>query len=211
MKKAFIGLLILILSAWAQYVFSAEPIQLARMNPYVAGGAGAASKSCAVDSVLWIDKFYTDDFYSVAREATNTFAGQGDFDPGENKVICQVSHNVRNAVGTDDYQVEIYIMNGTALGTLNAGCTSNTKTISGAGTVNFDGLNCSVSSGTTYGIVITRHDHGNGEDNNLVNGIHVATGANMSVSGNFMVWNADLSRKSSRTADLSIKIYGYTP
>lgn len=39
MKKAFIGLLILILSAWAQYVFSAEPIQLARMNPYVAGGA----------------------------------------------------------------------------------------------------------------------------------------------------------------------------
>jgi hypothetical protein len=43
MKKAFIGLLILVLSAWAQYVFSAEPIQLARMNPYVAGGAGAAS------------------------------------------------------------------------------------------------------------------------------------------------------------------------
>jgi hypothetical protein len=40
--------LILILSAWAQYVFSAEPIQLARMNPYVAGGAGAAS--CADSS-----------------------------------------------------------------------------------------------------------------------------------------------------------------
>jgi hypothetical protein len=44
MKKAFIGLLILILSAWAQYVFSAEPIQLARMNPYVAGGARAAAQ-----------------------------------------------------------------------------------------------------------------------------------------------------------------------
>lgn len=40
MKKAFIGLLILILSAWAQYVFSAEPIQLARMNGYVAAGVG---------------------------------------------------------------------------------------------------------------------------------------------------------------------------
>jgi hypothetical protein len=46
MKKAFIGLLILILSAWAQYVFSAEPIQLARMNGYVAAGVGAAA-SCS--------------------------------------------------------------------------------------------------------------------------------------------------------------------
>jgi hypothetical protein len=45
MKKAFIGLLILVLSAWAQYVFSAEPIQLARMNPYVAGVVSAASYS----------------------------------------------------------------------------------------------------------------------------------------------------------------------
>jgi hypothetical protein len=51
MKKAFIGLLILILSAWAQYVFSAEPIQLARMNPYVAGGARAASCSVSTDYV----------------------------------------------------------------------------------------------------------------------------------------------------------------
>lgn len=47
MKKTFIGLLILVLSAsaWAQYVFSAEPIQLARMNGYVAAGVGAASCS----------------------------------------------------------------------------------------------------------------------------------------------------------------------
>lgn len=43
MKKTFIGLLILVLSAWAQYVFSAEPIQLARMNGYVSAGVGAAA------------------------------------------------------------------------------------------------------------------------------------------------------------------------
>jgi hypothetical protein len=47
MKKAFIGLLILVLSAWAQYVFSAEPIQLARMNGYVAAGVGVAACSQA--------------------------------------------------------------------------------------------------------------------------------------------------------------------
>jgi hypothetical protein len=45
MKKTFIGLLILVLSAWAQYVFSAEPIQLARMNGYVAAGVGAGAAS----------------------------------------------------------------------------------------------------------------------------------------------------------------------
>lgn len=50
MKKTFIGLLILVLSAWAQYVFSAEPIQLARMNGYVAAGVGAASCDYAICS-----------------------------------------------------------------------------------------------------------------------------------------------------------------
>lgn len=53
MKKAFIGLLILILSAWAQYVFSAEPIQLARMNGYVAAGVGAASCTTDNDGKIW--------------------------------------------------------------------------------------------------------------------------------------------------------------
>lgn len=42
MRKVFIGILILIL--WVQSAFGAEPILLARMNPYVAGvGASACS------------------------------------------------------------------------------------------------------------------------------------------------------------------------
>jgi hypothetical protein len=60
MKKAFIGLLILILSAWAQYVFSAEPIQLARMNGYVAAGVGAASCSNAASDYVGDKTKYTE-------------------------------------------------------------------------------------------------------------------------------------------------------
>lgn len=66
MKKAFIGLLILILSAWAQYVFSAEPIQLARMNPYVAGGVNVAVASCETGTL---------DFSAVDASDTAAYIG----------------------------------------------------------------------------------------------------------------------------------------
>lgn len=212
MKKTFIGLLILVLSAWAQYVFSAEPIQLARMNGYVAAGVGAAaSKSCAVDSTLWKDSTATDDFISACGTNARTYVGQGDFDPGENKVVCSISTNIRNVYGSATYIIIIAPMSGDSIGTVGTGCTSDAITIDSSGTKTFTGLNCSLTNGTTYAISIVRSTLNYDETNYLAAGIYVST-TSTALSGHTMEWNSDKTvAQNGYTYDMSYKIYGYTP
>jgi len=200
MRRIFFSLLVLLLC------FSAN----AQEYDYCAGASVAAAKSCAVDSAVIIDKIFTDDYYSQGADANYVWVGQGDFDPGANIVVCQVDHNVRNATGSADYRIEIWTMSGTSLGILASGCTSNSVTISAAGTKQFTGLTCALTNGNLYGIMITRSDNGYGT-NFLGAGIFVAIGANMAVSGNEMEFKSDKTRQSSNAADLSMKLYGYTP
>lgn len=207
MKRFLILLCLLLIPSLA----FAENLQLARMNPYIAGGVtvSGSSKSCAADSVLWIDKIFTDDYYTVGDTSDRVWVGQRDFDPGTNKVICRVDTNIRNSVGSADYHVEIWSMSGTSLGTIL--CTSDNVTISSNGTKSFTGLNCSVSGGTLYAITLSRSDDSYDDSNNLGAGVYVATGANMGVSGVFKQWRSDKTQSADITADMSMQIYGYTP
>jgi hypothetical protein len=192
----------------------------ARMNAYMAGSVAASAgsgKSCAttcatMNDCLLINKIYTDDFYHGATIDGDVWSGQGNFDPGQDEVICQFDTNIRNAVGSDNYRIEIWTMSGTALGTLNAGCTSSEVTISGSGTKQFTGLSCALTNGTAYAITITRHDNGYGTTT-LGGGIYVAGTTNATISGNHMQWTGSTKARSEDHSgvDLSMKLYGYTP
>jgi hypothetical protein len=217
MKKAFIGLLILILSAWAQYVFSAEPIQLARMNPYVAGGASAGG-SCPTSETLLFDKLATDTYSNGLYVANREYKGQANFAPATDlsgsKTICSIGIGFRQTVGdvsSIDFQIEIYAMNSTSLGSAPTGtCTSSTRKITGEypiGELKFTGLSCLLESGTLYGIVLTRSDH----SYSATNYVEVFSSSSSSYTGYLASWQvSDKARTDDDGAyDISLRVYGF--
>ena len=170
----------------------------------VGGGGAVAGGSCT----SWISAPSIADYWDVAASTGGGYIGQGGFDPGTNKTICQVDINVKTISGNIsaiDWQIEISAMSGTTLGVPGAGCTS-AKKITATGTNLFTGLTCAVTSGTSYGIVITRSDHLFDAINNITVYTNNADG---SLSGTMRQWyNDDATQKTDYSpADFGVVIY----
>lgn len=213
MKKLILLLLLIPSLAWGQVSTSGVSLSGCSSGGAAAGGASCATTCATMNDCLWIDELHTDDFTNAGGSIDKySFVGQANFSPGGAKVVCQVDMNIRNVTGSaTTWYFEIYEMNGTSLGTLNSGCTSDSKSINGAGTVSFTGLSCTLDNAKTYGLVITRTDRTYNADNYLGAGVYVATTTNMNISGSLYSWNTDKTKADYMTADLSCKVYGYTP
>lgn len=166
MKKAFIGLLILILSAWAQYVFSAEPIQLARMNGYVAAGVGAGCNETVKDSLsgnaTGATVAYSSTYYGkaysftasssyTATKFTVRLAKLGSPTMDYKGYICTSAENKPNVCTASD-------------GTYNAGSLSTTYA-----DIEFTiAAGVEITNGTEYFIAIIPVSLGNGDSSNYI-------------------------------------------
>ena len=192
------------------------PVDVARLSPAMMGSVPVAGgKTCALDSVLFIDQFTTSDYFKVgcadATAANSTYGGQGNYDPVTNKVVCSVDINIRNVSGAADYYVEIFPMSGNNLGTLDTvNCRSASVNIASSGTKSFTGLNCPLTGGSYYAFTIVRTDHSFNASACLDDGVYRVNATTW--SGNAMSWSGALVNTWSNAAfEFSIKVYGYDP
>lgn len=114
MKRLSI-LFILLLCSLAQ---AAEPIQLARMNPYVAGSV-AAGASCQA-SPFFDTSSGSSSFHYNANYTADAYSAGAVITPSTTKDVCRIDLNIACPYGSCDqnYYVAVYTMNGTALDTL---------------------------------------------------------------------------------------------
>jgi len=198
---------------------SEDDIELAALDDFF--GAGGMSKlggvdvaaggdSCPTDESLQVDAAVdTGLFVNILDNDDAVFAGQGDYDPGGTGItVCAVSFWIRTINATaQTLQVEIWEMNGTALGNAPTGtCTSTSQLAESLGNIKFVGLDCTLNNGTNYGIVLTRSDHS--YDGTNYYGIY--RDSSVSWSGTFREWKGNKTEGTDRTTEGCIDVYGYT-
>ena len=213
LKSLTLLFLLIPLSLWA-----GNPQELARMNVGIMGSGVTAAVSCPGSESLLFDQFSTDGFSGCCNVVTKEYRGQASFAPatdlGGSKTICSVSFDFRQIYGDItgiNFQIEIYEMSGNNLGNAPTGtCISTPRGISGSypiGEVKFEGLNCSLVGGTTYGIAIIRSDHGY-DGTNYPEFFRYASD---SFTGYMAAWNAATMVRTDDDVglDVSLRMYGY--
>jgi len=216
MKRLFLNLLCLL---FAYPCFAAEPIQLARMSPWVAGSVAAvASKSCATDSTVLFDSLSNskDSFLTAGASSGNYWSGQKGVQFSAETVICKVTYSLRSLAGdtppTDAYS-EITVLSGTSWGTFSpAACRSAAYNYNGTAENHpFDhGDTCVVPANTNIGFALTALKDTGVPYPTAWTSFNMTPSTAPSVVGNAADWGTDKSLSDNYATQLTIiKIEGY--
>lgn len=213
MKRLLLIVLCLLIFPWTPCQ-SAEPIQLARMNPWVAGSA----KSCSTDSVVLFDSLSNtrDDYMPVGVSSGYYWAGQKNVQFSFETVICEVTYYLRSVAGTPppvDIYSEVATMSGTSWGTYSpSSCRSAAYSMpDAAGTHTFShGDDCVVPANTNIGFAVTSLKDTGIPYPTIYMSSNMTPTVSSSVVGNAADWNTNKTIDDNRTTYIMVmQIKGY--
>ncbi len=148
-----------------------------------------------------------DDSTAVGTDAVRYYCGSADYSPASNKSVCRIDIYIYSIIGdvsAKTYNMKIFTMSGTSLGTL-LGTSGN---VSGASITATTWIQFSfstpvnIASGTNYGIVITASE---ADVNNYIKYGDYSAGT---LSGVETTWYSDLSLGQSWAGyDPCLKLY----